>query len=154
LASASQKASDQKQSLKKRCGLLSFLCPLCECTEEDEEHLFIGCSISRKLLKDLCIWWKVDKDNSEVAGTSMCKKAFIGVVYGFFWIIWNLRNRKIFVAPSQNSATFLAGQLQTYSFFWFKNRVLKGVLVNSWIEWCNSPHVLFLACTLYLLASC
>ncbi|KVH89993.1 hypothetical protein Ccrd_008011 [Cynara cardunculus var. scolymus] len=113
--------------LKRGVICLSSLCPLCDCIEEDEEHLFIGCSISRKLLKDLCTWWKVDIgqvnsiDNlldrsSEVAGNSMCKKAFLGVVYGFFWIIWNLRNRKIFRASSMNSTSLLAGQLQAYSF--------------------------------------
>ncbi|KVH96764.1 Endonuclease/exonuclease/phosphatase [Cynara cardunculus var. scolymus] len=140
--------------IKRGVVCLSSLCPLCECAEEDEEHLFIGCSISRQLLKDLCIWWKVDigqvnsignllDRSSEVAATSMCKKAFIGVVYGFFWIIWILRNHKIFLAPNQNSASFLVGQLQAYSYFWFKNRASKDVMANSWIEWCNSPMSCF-----------
>ncbi|KVI03148.1 Endonuclease/exonuclease/phosphatase [Cynara cardunculus var. scolymus] len=139
---------------KRGVVCLSSMCPLCECAEEDEEHLFIGCSISQQLLKDLCKWWKVDIgqvnsiDNlldrcSEVAGNFSCKKAFIGVVYGFFWIIWNLCNRKTFSVPSQMMATFLAGQLQAYSFFWFKNRVPKDVMANTWIEWCNSPMSCF-----------
>ncbi|XP_024961356.1 uncharacterized protein LOC112501856 [Cynara cardunculus var. scolymus] len=139
---------------KRGVVCLSSLCPLCDCVEEDEEHLFIGCSISRQLLKDLCKWWKVDIgqvnsiDNlldrsAEVAGNFSCKKAFIGVMYGFFWIIWNLRNRKTFSVPSQTTATFFAGQLQAYSFFWFKNRVPKVVMATSWIEWCNSPMSCF-----------
>ena len=49
-----------KLNLQKRGVVcLSLLCPLCELVEEDETHLFFGCSTSRQLLKDLCLWWEI-----------------------------------------------------------------------------------------------
>ena len=44
-----------KSNLGKRgLPLVSTCCPLCSFEVEDENHLFIGCNISRKMLLDIC----------------------------------------------------------------------------------------------------
>ena len=140
---------------------LSLLCPLCDHAEEDESHLFFSCLSSRRLLKDLGRWWIIDVDifsslqevlswRDSLSLKPYQKKAFLGVVYTYLWIIWKVRNGKTFPSTRASRTTFLAGELQARSFFWFKCRAKSRLVCSSGSVWCDLP----LSCFWVLLLFC
>ena len=144
-----------KMNLDKRgIPLISLDCPLCNLYNEDETHLFRDCEVAKRTLKEICRWWGIP--------TSFCQeqpllfgwgealnlkygklKAFMGILFTFFWIIWKSRNGKVFSPLSQEKEALIFSQIQAQSFFWLNQRSGNQDFNRRWSNWCCSPESCF-----------
>ena len=132
-----------------KCGIsiISDLCLLCDNEVETEDHLFLGCNFSRRVLLDLCGWWSIDHVTIPTLEGLFCwgnllkfsknkQKIFQGVIYVYLWSIWGARNIKRFNKPVayQN----IPSSLRALTFFWMKHKIFKD-FTFSWSNWCSDP---------------
>ncbi|KAJ9564081.1 hypothetical protein OSB04_000047 [Centaurea solstitialis] len=143
-----------KCNLQKRgINLLSLDCSLCGGEEETEDHLFVRCPVARSVLNDIGRWWGVNASSVNhlrdlfqwgqvlnFKGDTL--KAFLAVIYTYLWLLWKMRNGKIFSSSDRGKDLFVNSQVQAYSFFWIKTRS-RCSLANRWLQWCCSPSSCF-----------
>ena len=107
---------------KKGVVFLSLSCPLCGDVDETENHIFVQCSMSRRILSHISRWWGVDcnqvLDISQLFmwGESLNfkgekLKVFLAVVYAYLFLIWKLRNEKIFSSANRQNELLASSQL-------------------------------------------
>ncbi|KAJ9545048.1 hypothetical protein OSB04_024755 [Centaurea solstitialis] len=133
--------------IRRGINAISSQCALCNDEPEDEDHLFNGSIGNRRLvgvettqihsIEELFGWGLNESFNKDQ------QKALMGVVYTYFWLIWQFINGKIFTNPLQNYGSTISSQLQAITFFWFKNRAKCREFRHNWIGWCTSPASCF-----------
>ena len=140
-----------KVNLQKRGFVLLYVsCPLCGDYDETEDHVFVHCPTSRRILQDVCRWWGVNCDFvSNVAhllnwGYDLnfkgdLLKVFTGVIYSYCWLVWKLRNGKVFPRAVREKEPLVFSQIQAYAFFWLKNRSKRSNFANRWMDWLFNP---------------
>ena len=129
--------------VKRGVTLPSVTCSFCNYADENEDHLFSDCRLSIKILKEVCNWWGFDdaiiRDNCSILDwdsklnlSGNKRKAFMGVVYVFLWLIWSARNGKVFDNSYRGTDNLLFNHLQAQSFFWIKHRSKARSLNLRW----------------------
>nr|GFB61740.1 RNA-directed DNA polymerase, eukaryota [Tanacetum cinerariifolium] len=97
-----------RQNLIRRGVVLeSDICPLCEDSVEEPQHVFFQCSIAQYVIYRICRWWDLDGQNLmsfsdwqawflSIRLPSKTKMLLEGVFYVAWWYIWGFRNRSVF----------------------------------------------------------
>ena len=107
--------------------MLSLDCSLCGGEEETEDHLFVKCPLARSLLIDIGTWWGVDaslvQQLAQLLQWGMASnfkkdklKAFMAVVYTYMWLLWKMRNGKIFSNLTREKEAMVCSQIQALFF--------------------------------------
>ncbi|KAJ9567575.1 hypothetical protein OSB04_003541 [Centaurea solstitialis] len=126
--------------------LLSLSCPLCGEADETKDHIFIQCSVTKRILADFCKWWGIDCFAFQnvyhllMSGFSLNlkgrkQKAYMGAVYTCLWTIWKFGNQKFFPGAYRDKDVLVGSQIQAYSFFWIKHRSNRCFHAYSWPLW-------------------
>nr|GEU53042.1 RNA-directed DNA polymerase, eukaryota [Tanacetum cinerariifolium] len=85
----------------------TVLCPLCDASVEDSQHVFFSCDIAQDVFRSICHWWDLD---GQVLSSfsdwqvwflslrlpSSIKALLEGVFCVAWWYIWMFRNRTVF----------------------------------------------------------
>ncbi|GJZ47857.1 RNA-directed DNA polymerase, eukaryota [Tanacetum coccineum] len=129
----------------------SVLCPLCDASVEDSQHVFFSCVIAQDVFRSICRWWDLD---GQVLSSfsdwqvwflslrlpSSIKALLEGVFCVAWWYIWMFRNRTVFEAsPPRRSVIF--DDIVSFSFNWCSSRCNR---VFSWENWLKNPHLISL----------
>ncbi|KAJ9550535.1 hypothetical protein OSB04_014580 [Centaurea solstitialis] len=141
-----------KVNLEKRgIPLLTTTCSFCNRADENEDHLFRDRVFTNRILKEILVWWGLDAsfvhNNHSILDWADIlflpgekRKAFNGVIFSFLWLIWSLRNRKIFDNVHRGKEELIFSHLQALSFFWIKQRSRLPSFGLKWALWCTSPN--------------
>ncbi|KAJ9549531.1 LOW QUALITY PROTEIN: hypothetical protein OSB04_022074 [Centaurea solstitialis] len=76
-------------------------------------------------------------------------KLFMATLYTYLWMIWKMRNGKVFQGAAKEKGTIILSQIQAFSYFWVRHRASNCNLANNWVEWCNSPSSGGFKCELF-----
>ena len=83
-------------------------CPFCKCEEENDNHLFFGCSRSKKFWEAIFAWWQILLlylqreslsclwNTADFFPTKSVKSAWRIVISASMWTLWLARNQVIF----------------------------------------------------------
>lgn len=127
-------------------------CPICNLSEEKEEHTFFDCYVAKELIKFIGKWWQLDTscidcldafiDWPRLVGLNEKKGEFLlGAIYTCLWIIWKIRNDVIFRGKDVKELDYIPMQLAGMSFFWIKHRSKERKTSLQWMEWNESPWI-------------
>ena len=111
-------------------------------------------AFSKMVLQEIGSWWGLSTSHihsiedlfgwsSENNLNNRQQKALMGTVYAHCWLIWQLRNGKIFKNPILDHGQIIFGQLKAIIFFWYKNRANCRDLKHNCFVWCNFPASCF-----------
>lgn len=136
-------------------GVIEFTqgptCVFCFRADEDVQHIFFLCKISKQIWQHICEWigvtqvqftgqWEHFQHVAASNGGKKAKKAqhLVWIVtVCHVWVIWMNRNKIIFRGGLPNVSQ-LVEQIRHLSWGWFANRV--GVNLSLTYEnWCNDP---------------
>ncbi|XP_071708448.1 uncharacterized protein [Rutidosis leptorrhynchoides] len=130
----------------KGISLPSVVCPRCNQSGEDAEHIFFECASSSDLWRLLRLWLSCNMPifgswndfyswfNGWSSNADSKLKVMVSVVT-LLWIIWWYRNCVVFNDTSVNRSN-LFDFIRLYSFNWLKSR---SKLVSNWNSWLLSP---------------
>ncbi|GJS11485.1 RNA-directed DNA polymerase, eukaryota, reverse transcriptase zinc-binding domain protein [Tanacetum coccineum] len=127
--------------------LNTILCPHCDTDIETFEHCFMSCPRVVTGWEKVFKWWNMGNFNVGSVGdiinyngqnnyNAMQKKCWQAVCWGMLYVIWCIRNKRVFQNKISNLAT-ICDEVQVLVYFWISHRA-KGKIA-SWIEWCIDP---------------
>nr|GEW95908.1 RNA-directed DNA polymerase, eukaryota [Tanacetum cinerariifolium] len=141
-----------RQNLIRRGVVIeSDVCPLCEDSVEESQHVFFQCFIAQCVIYRICRWWDLDGQNLtsfsdwqawflSIRLPSKTKMLLEGVFYVAWWYIWGFRNRSVFdESPPRRSVIF--DDIVSFSFNWCSSRCYRFL---SWDNWLKNPHLISL----------
>nr|GEV41781.1 RNA-directed DNA polymerase, eukaryota [Tanacetum cinerariifolium] len=117
----------------------SVLCPFCDASMEDSQHVFFSCDIAQDVFRSICRWWDLDVQVLSSFSDwqvwflslrlpSSIKALLESVFCVVWWYIWMFRNRTIFEAsPPRRSVIF--DDIVSFFFNWCSSRCNR---VFSW----------------------
>lgn len=122
-----------------RRGILldSSTCHLCLSSEENVNHVLLGCHLGQSIFHRICRWWELDWQVvssfsdwnlwfSSIRLSSKVKSLLEGVFCVAWWSIWGFRNRSIFNAtPPRRSMMF--DDIVSLSFNWCSSRCNRAI---------------------------
>lgn len=136
-----------RENLARRgVSLQSLICPLCNSDMENEEHLFLKCSLAKEIMAHLHVRWPalpdlvgvnsiedliVGSENASFSPFQVVK--FESVIRAFLWVIWSYRNDRCFNGKVKN-IHLLVADIMYFSFFWVSCRG-KGFGTLTWESW-------------------
>lgn len=138
---------------KRGITIVNNACYLCRGQVENEDHLFVECSIAKKIIENIGKWWNVRvnrMDNlddlikwpKEVGFKGNKETLFMGVLYSYLWLLWVYRNEVVFRNKDLINTEQITMQLIGLTFFWFKHRSNANISSLQWAEWCCNPWTL------------
>ncbi|XP_022013907.1 uncharacterized protein LOC110913378 [Helianthus annuus] len=100
------------------------------CNAESAEHLFTGCGFSFGVWSYIGQWCKIDPvfafhvtDLLQIRSNLFCgtagKKIISGIVMVTMWMIWKMRNEKLF-GGKEPKVLDVAANIKSISFLWLK----------------------------------
>ncbi|GJS75835.1 RNA-directed DNA polymerase, eukaryota, reverse transcriptase zinc-binding domain protein [Tanacetum coccineum] len=127
--------------------LNTILCPHCDTEIETFEHCFISCRRVVAGWEKVFKWWKMGNFNVGSMGdiinhigqnnyNAMQKKCWQAVCWGMLYVIWCIRNKRVFQNKISNLTT-ICDEVQVLVYFWISHRA-KGK-ITSWNDWCIDP---------------
>ena len=83
----------------------SNLCKICHEAPKTDDHIFVGCPVSKDVWLQVCSWWRLLdpspasyrellKGEYMVGGDQRLKMFHEAITLVFLWIIWRFRNKK------------------------------------------------------------
>ncbi|XP_022031925.1 uncharacterized protein LOC110932985 [Helianthus annuus] len=133
--------------IRRRINIQDDSCPLCGTAGETVMHLFTGCFFATDLWMAVGQWcgvWPVlafdFKDllgiQDYVKGGKWAKRIIRGIVYVSCWVLWKLRNGKVFQNSNPKMMEAIA-LVKSWSFLWLKYRSKFGSI--EWKDWTRNP---------------
>jgi hypothetical protein len=119
-------------------------CVLCAGARETAGHLFMHCNFAAQIWYEICRWLGVDialpREPMTLYGMLLCsgrnkkiKKGFSTVGMTAVWVIWRIRNDRIFNNGNGTVAEAM-DTIQRISWQWFLNNTAKGsCLLYEWV---------------------
>ncbi|GKE61089.1 RNA-directed DNA polymerase, eukaryota [Tanacetum coccineum] len=88
---------------RRNVVLSSSICPICEESLEDRNHIFFSCSLARDITRLICRWWDLRVISfysyeewliffKSIRLNSSLKDILEGVFYTMWWCLWRFRN--------------------------------------------------------------
>ncbi|KAM0041803.1 putative reverse transcriptase zinc-binding domain-containing protein [Helianthus debilis subsp. tardiflorus] len=132
---------------RRRINIPVTSCPFCNFCDEDINHLMVGCGFSYGVWSLICKWCKLDPFFAydfedllllykNVHAGKWRKKIIRGIVMVTAWVIWNVRNEKIFQNKDNKIADVVA-EVKSKAFLWLKHRSKYKNIV--WKDWASYP---------------
>ncbi|MFS7999578.1 putative reverse transcriptase zinc-binding domain-containing protein [Helianthus anomalus] len=137
-----------KEALFRRhINIQDTSCSICGFGDENVMHLFTGCIFANSVWSAVGRWCRVSmfmafdfsdllSVHDQVSGDKWAQKVIRGIIYISCWVIWKLRNYKVF-SDSNPKVVEAVAMIKSWSFLWLKNRSKFGSLV--WKEWSRNP---------------
>uniref|UniRef100_A0A251UE24 Putative RNA-directed DNA polymerase, eukaryota, Reverse transcriptase zinc-binding domain protein n=1 Tax=Helianthus annuus TaxID=4232 RepID=A0A251UE24_HELAN len=138
------KIAAKKALVHRGINLFDTLCPRCGISEEDTDHIFVGCLWSQ------CVWWNILtwvrisfpmnitslKDFVEFVkqcpGSARWKKIVYMIVIGTVWRLWIARNNMAFEGKF-TPVSVVMDLIKEDTFLWLKNR--SKLRPSNWERW-------------------
>lgn len=137
----------------KKIGLdVDVKCKVCKLAPENEDHVFVHCSLAKQVWERTQKWWYCLCDiPSSTYDLIKNKVAFIGpswladvnevVCLVFMWVIWCSRNKGVFKNESKTCSE-LTSEIQVLAFLWINARKKSGSKLE-WARWIENPVIEF-----------
>ncbi|KAM0061725.1 putative RNA-directed DNA polymerase [Helianthus debilis subsp. tardiflorus] len=137
-----------KEALFRRhINIQDTSCSICGFGDENVMHLFTGCIFANSVWSAVGRWCRVSmfmafdfsdllSVHDQVSGGKWAQKVIRGIIYISCWVIWKLRNYKVF-SDSNPKVVEAVAMIKSWSFLWLKNRSKFGSLV--WKDWSRNP---------------
>ncbi|XP_071734404.1 uncharacterized protein [Rutidosis leptorrhynchoides] len=137
---------------KRGIDLHSVLCPLCDKTIESVDHALFSCPKVRKIWEKIFKWWGINVASYGLISleglyrgetTFQCSvfgaKVWQAMVWTSFYLIWKIRNQKVFNKSCWSSPVAL-NEIQVKSFEWIAKRCKTKNI--EWLDWLQNPSSL------------
>ncbi|KAJ0589942.1 putative reverse transcriptase zinc-binding domain-containing protein [Helianthus annuus] len=139
--------STREELCRRHINLQDTSCSICGSGDENVMHLFTGCIFALGVWLAVGRWCRMGlimafdfKDllsaHEQVNGGKWARKVVRGIIYISCWVIWKLRNAKVF-NNSDPKVVEAVALIKSWSFLWLKNRSKFDSLV--WKEWSRNP---------------
>ncbi|KAM0042665.1 putative RNA-directed DNA polymerase [Helianthus debilis subsp. tardiflorus] len=129
---------------RRNVSVPDLRCVLCDVDAETAEHLFTGCGFSFGVWSVIGRWCKIDpvfafhvsdllQLAKDLSGGSWVKKVITGIVMITMWMIWKVRNEKVF-RGKEPKVLDVTTTIKSFSFLWLKSRSrFKDIVWNDWV---------------------
>ncbi|KAM0002505.1 putative RNA-directed DNA polymerase [Helianthus debilis subsp. tardiflorus] len=137
-----------KEALVRRhVSIQDGSCPFCNSADENVLHLFTGCYFACGIWEAVGSWCDIGhivafdfndllilQDRSQKG--KWVQKIIRGIVYIACWVVWKLRNEKVFQGANPKVVDAVA-LVKSWSFLWLKSRSKFSCI--RWKDWGRNP---------------